>query len=229
MASEADGQRMRPIRSFVLREGRLTPAQRRALDELLPRYGIQLQGTLDFETIFGRSAPLWLEIGFGNGEALRYMANAHPEVDFVGIEVHRPGVGRLLRAIDDDGITNVRVIQGDASEVLREHIAAATLARVLMFFPDPWPKKRHHKRRLVQPAFAREVARTLQPGGIVHLATDWKEYAWHMREVLDAASELENTARGWAERPEYRPRTRFEERGEDRGHAVYDLLYRRVR
>jgi len=219
---------MRPIRSFVLREGRLTAAQRRALEELLPRYGIEVEGTLDFPAIFGRNAPVWLEIGFGNGEALRAMARERPDVDFVGIEVHRPGIGRLLRAIHENDLANVRVIRGDAGEVLHEHVAAGSLSRVLVFFPDPWPKKRHHKRRLVQPAFVHDVARALQRDGILHLATDWEDYAWHMRGVLDAAPEFENTAEGWARRPSYRPRTRFEERGEHKGHAVYDLIYRRA-
>ncbi|MDZ7829044.1 MAG: tRNA (guanosine(46)-N7)-methyltransferase TrmB [Halofilum sp. (in: g-proteobacteria)] len=219
---------MRPIRSFVLREGRLTPAQDKALAELLPRYGIEPgDGPLDLGACFGRKAPVWLEIGFGNGEALHYMATQHPEIDFLGVEVHRPGIGRLLRAIDDEGLTNVRVFRGDAVELLRDHIGDCTLSRVLLFFPDPWPKKRHHKRRIVQPAFVREIARVLEPGGILHLATDWEDYAWHMREVLDASPEFSNTADGWADRPEYRPRTHFEQRGERKGHRVHDLLYRR--
>jgi len=220
---------MRPIRSFVLREGRLTPAQERALEELLPRYGIEVgDGALDFHAVFGRDAPVWLEIGFGNGEALHRMAREHPDVDFVGVEVHRPGIGRLLRSVEEDGLANVRVFRGDATELLRDRVGEAALSRVLAFFPDPWPKKRHHKRRIVQPAFVDEIARVLEPGGILHLATDWEDYAWHMREVLDASADFENTTVGWADRPEYRPRTHFEQRGERKGHDVHDLIYRRL-
>ena len=196
---------------------------------MLPRYGIDAgDGPIDFATAFARQAPVWMEIGFGNGAALVNMATQHPEIDFVGVEVHPPGVGRLLNAIDEAGLSNVRVIQTDASEVLHTRIGDESLARVLVFFPDPWPKKRHHKRRIIQPPFVREVARTLERGGILHLATDWEDYAWHMREVLDDSDEFENTCNGWARRPDYRPRTRFEQRGEDKGHTVHDLMYRRV-
>ena len=227
MTSDSPEQWMRPVRSFVLREGRLTPAQQRALDELMPRYGIEPEGgPLDLAGAFGREAPVWLEIGFGNGDALHAMAASHPEVDFLGVEVHRPGIGRLLRAIDEDGLPNVRVIQADATEVLRDHLPDASLARVLLFFPDPWPKKRHHKRRIVQPPFVQQVARVLEPGGVFHLATDWDDYADHMRDVLTKHDAFEPV--GDTERPAYRPRTRFEQRGEDRGHAVHDLLYRRL-
>jgi tRNA (guanine-N7-)-methyltransferase len=220
---------MRPVRSFVLREGRLTPAQEKALAELLPRYGVEPgAGRLDFAEIFGREAPVWLEIGFGNGDALHHMAARHPEINFVGVEVHRPGVGQLLRAIDDDGLTNVRVYRGDAAELLRDHVGDSTLSRLLLFFPDPWPKKRHHKRRIVQSPFVREVARALEPGGIFHLATDWVDYARHMREVLDAASAFDRANDDAGGRPDYRPRTHFEQRGERKGHEVHDLLYRRV-
>lgn len=218
----------RPLRSFVLREGRLTPAQRRALTDHWPRFGLDPAGVLDWAAIFGRQAPVWLEIGFGNGEALRHMAALHPELDFVGIEVHRPGVGRLLNGLAEDGLTNVRVIRADAAEVLRDHVAAASLARMLVFFPDPWPKKRHHKRRLIQPGFVAELARVLAPEGRLHLATDWADYAEHMQAVLDAAPTFDNTVAGWAERPSYRPQTRFELRGQNKGHEVHDLIYRRV-
>ena len=224
-------RRLRPVRSFVLREGRLTDAQRRALTELWPRWGVDRPRAgeqLDFARLFGRTAPVWLEIGFGNGDALRHMAQRHPEIDFVGIEVHRPGVGRLLNALEAEGIANVRVICDDAAEILREHIADGSLARLLVFFPDPWPKKRHHKRRLVQPAFADTAARVLERGGVLHLATDWEDYAWHMRAVLDAHTAFANSTGGWAECPDYRPQTRFETRGERKGHAVHDLLYRRL-
>jgi len=220
---------MRPIRSFVLREGRLTLAQERALAELEPRYGIEPgDGPLDFGALFGREAPVWLEIGFGNGDALQHMARQHPEVDFLGVEVHRPGVGRLLRAIDDEGLTNVRVFRGDATELLCDHLGNRSLARVLLFFPDPWPKKRHHKRRIVQPAFIGEVGRCLEPGGLFHLATDWDDYARHMREVLDESSAFVNAAGDDADPRACRPHTRFEQRGERRGHEVHDLLYRRI-
>ncbi len=217
------------MRSFVLREGRLTAAQQRALTEHWPRFGIEPEGgVLDFPAIFGREAPVWLEIGFGNGEALHHMATLYPEIDFVGIEVHRPGVGRLLDAVADDGLTNVRVICADAAEVLRDNVANEALARALVFFPDPWPKKRHHKRRLIQPGFVGELARVLQPDGRLHLATDWEDYAEHMRAVLDEAPAFTNTVAGWADRPPYRPQTRFELRGERKGHTVFDLIYRRA-
>ena len=216
----------RPIRSFVRREGRLTDAQQRALDEHWPRFGLSADGdALDPVAVFGRRAPVWLEIGFGNGEALRHMAAHHPEVDFIGIEVHRPGVGHLLNAIAADELTNVRVMSADAVEILRARIADAALARVLIFFPDPWPKKRHHKRRLIQPPFAAELARVLEPGGILHLATDWADYAEHMHAVLDDHPAF--THSGTHERPDYRPPTRFEERGLKKGHGVEDLLYQR--
>ncbi len=228
---QATERRQRPVRSFVLREGRLTPAQQRALDALWPSYGLERPAggeRLDLDAAFGRSAPTWLEIGFGNGDALRHMAALHPEVNLLGIEVHRPGVGRLLQGLAADGHRHVRVMRADAAEVVREHLADACLNRVLVFFPDPWPKKRHHKRRLIQPAIAAELARVLVPGGHLHLATDWADYAEHMAAVLDAEPALMNTADGWADRPAYRPRTRFEVRGESKGHAVYDLIYRRA-
>jgi len=216
----------RPIRSFVRREGRLTTAQQRALDELWPHYGVPADGeVLDPASLFGRRAPLWLEIGFGNGEVLRHMAASHPGIDFLGIEVHRPGIGHLLNGLAGDGLDNVRVMTGDAADILREQIGAGSLSRVLVFFPDPWPKKRHHKRRLIQPAFVDELARALVPDGILHLATDWADYAAHMHGVLEAHSAFADAAHGG--RPGYRPPTRFEERGLRKGHAVEDLLYRR--
>lgn len=222
-------RRMRPIRSFVLREGRLTPAQQRAIDQLLPRYAIEPgPGPLDPASLFGRQAPVWLEIGFGNGDALQHMAAAHPEIDFIGAEVHRPGVGRLLRAIDTKGLTNIRIFNGDATELLHTRVTDGALSRVLLFFPDPWPKKRHHKRRIVQPDFVREIARVLEPGGVFHLATDWEDYAEHMQAVVDAAPEFERLDNDCAQRPACRPRTHFEQRGERKGHRVHDLLYRRV-
>jgi tRNA (guanine-N7-)-methyltransferase len=225
--STATPEAQRPIRSFVLRQGRLTRGQERALTRLWPRYGVAPTDILDLAALFGRTAPVWLEIGFGHGEALRHMAARHPEIDFLGLEVHRPGVGHLLNGLEADGLTNVRVLRADAAEVLQACMPAAGLARVLVFFPDPWPKKRHHKRRLIQPGFADALAAVLAPGGHLHLATDWGDYAEHMRAVLDPHAAFINTAEGWAERPAYRPETRFEQRGTDKGHAVYDLLYRR--
>ena len=221
-------ERMRPISSFVLREGRLTDGQRRALEELWPRYGVDATQTIAPPALFGREAPVWLEIGFGNGEALRHMAGRHPEVDFLGIEVHRPGVGRLMNALAEDGLTNVRVLRADAAEVVRERIPEAALDRVLVFFPDPWPKKRHHKRRLIQPAFLDALARVLVPDGQLHLATDWMDYAAHMHTVLDAHPAFEHTGADETERPPYRPATHFEQRGTHKGHDVRDLLYRRI-
>lgn len=216
------------MRSFVLRAGRLTPAQRRALDALWPRYGVEPDGTLDFGALFGRDVPVWLEIGFGDGDSLRHMARAHPGVDFVGIEIHPPGVGRLLNGLAADGLENVRVIRADAAEVLRAHVADGALARVLILFPDPWPKKRHHKRRLIQPPFVAELARVLAPGGMLHLATDWDDYAAHACAVIGDSPAFAAAGGGPGQRPPYRPRTRFEARGEGRGHTVHDLLYRRV-
>jgi len=229
-ASSETARRHRPVRSFVLREGRLTPAQQRALETLWPHYGIDRPASgdgIDWPRAFGRNAPLWLEIGFGNGDALRRIAALHPQINCLGIEVHRPGVGHLLQGLAQDGLTNVRVIRADAAEVLREHVAAAAFERVLVFFPDPWPKKRHHKRRLIQPSVATELARVIAPGGHLHLATDWPDYAEHMHAVLSAEPRFANTADAWAERPAYRPRTRFEARGEGKGHPVFDLIYQR--
>lgn len=223
--------KQRRIRSFVRREGRLTPAQARALQELLPRYGVEHPGpAIEPRAIFGREAPLTMEIGFGNGEALLSAARAHPERDFLGIEVHRPGVGRLLNGLAETGTENVRVVCADAAEVVRDRLPEACLDACWVFFPDPWPKKRHHKRRLIQPQFASALASRLKPGGILHLATDWTDYAEHMLEVLDAEPLLVNAAGPghYAPRPEWRPETRFETRGARRGHAVHDLIYHRA-
>ncbi|RRQ21673.1 tRNA (guanosine(46)-N7)-methyltransferase TrmB [Thiohalobacter thiocyanaticus] len=219
----------RRIRSFVRREGRLTPSQQRALDELLPRYGLDPAGPLDLDAAFGRHAPRTLEIGFGNGASLAEMAAAAPEQDFIGIEVHRPGVGHLLRLIAERELTNVRVICADAVEVLRDAIPEASLSRVLLYFPDPWPKKKHHKRRILQPDFVALAARRLAPGGVFHLATDWEDYAGQMLEVMEASPGFTNQAGPgrFAERPADRPPTKFEQRGQRLGHGVWDLLYTR--
>jgi tRNA (guanine-N7-)-methyltransferase len=222
---------VRSIRSFVLRQGRMTDAQERAFAEHWARFGLEPSGsTREFDAVFGRRAERVLEIGFGNGEALRRAGVDDPERDFIGIEVHRPGVGRLLNALAADGTSNVRVYCHDAVEILRHDIADASLGEIRIWFPDPWPKKRHHKRRLIQPEFAALLAAKLRPGGLLHLATDWQEYAEHMWDVLDAQPALHNEAgaRGWFDRPAWRPQTHFEARGLRLGHGVWDLLYRRV-
>lgn len=220
----------RPIRSFVLRQGRVSNAQARAHGSLLPRFGIPYAPRLlDLQSVFGRQAPRILEIGFGMGETTAAIAAGHPENDYLGIEVHTPGVGGLLKRIEADGLSNLRVIQHDAVEVLRDMIAPDSLDGAHIFFPDPWPKKRHHKRRLVQPPFVELLASRLKPGGYVHLATDWQEYAEQMLEVLGACPQLENTAEGFAPRPGYRPQTKFETRGLRLGHGVWDIVFRRRR
>jgi tRNA (guanine-N7-)-methyltransferase len=217
----------RGIRSFVLRGGRTTAAQKRALDELLPRHGLPFHGDpLDLDAAFGRRAPRVLEIGFGNGDTLAALAAASPGTDFLGAEVHPPGVGHCLLAIEAAGLTNVRVVMHDAVEVLRAGLGPASLDEVLLYFPDPWPKKRHHKRRIVQPDFAALVAGRLKPGGSFRLATDWEPYAAWMLDVLRASPEFRNAAPdgGCVERPG-RDATRFERRGRRLGHAVFDLEF----
>ena len=223
----------RRIRSFVRREGRLTTSQKRALDELLPDFGVPFSAeTLELDHVFGRTAPAGrvLEIGFGNGELLAELAERHPENDYLGIEVHRPGVGHLLLEIEKRGLTNIRISMHDAVEVLERQLPHASLDQVLLFFPDPWPKKRHHKRRIVQAGFVELVASRLEPGGLFHLATDWENYAEQMLEMLEASDLFRNTAgRGhFADRPETRPVTKFERRGQKLGHGVWDLLYERT-
>jgi tRNA (guanine-N7-)-methyltransferase len=225
--------RNRPIRSFVMRTGRMTAGQTRALEELWPRYGVEFSSqVLALDEVFGRSAPRTLEIGFGNGEHLAALATAHPERDYFGIEVHRPGVGHLLMLAATNNLTNVRTSTHDAVEVLREQIATASLDEVLVLFPDPWHKKRHHKRRLIQPPFVELVASRLRPGGVLRLATDWEEYAVQMLEVLGAAKTLfTNLSPGggdWMPRPDERAPTRFEKRGARLGHGVWDLAFARI-
>ena len=217
----------RAIRSFVLRQGRMSPAQQRACDELLPRYGVEPATPLDFERIYGRRAPVVLEIGFGMGETTAAIATTQPDIDFLGVEMHLPGVGALLRRIDERGLANVRVLRHDAVEVVATMIAPAALAGIHVFFPDPWPKKRHHKRRLLQPAFVHELALRLAPGGYLHVATDWEDYAQEILATLAAEPLLENTAADYAPRPAYRPLTKFEARGLRLGHRVRDLVFRR--
>ena len=216
------------IRSYVLRQGRLTAAQQRAHEALLPRFGIPYRDApLDLERVFGRSAPKVLEIGFGMGETTAEVAARHPGNDYLGIEVHTPGVGSLLKRIAAAGLTNVRVIQHDAVEVVEKMIAPASLDAVHVFFPDPWPKKRHHKRRLIQPPFIALLASRLKAGAYLHAATDWEDYAQQILEVLSIEPTLVNTAAGFAPRPEWRPRTKFEARGVRLGHRVWDILFRR--
>lgn len=222
---------VRRIRSFVLRQGRFTPAQQRAFDALWPRCGLDFTGQpRDFDAAFGRRAPRVLEIGFGNGEALRYAALHDPDRDYIGIEVHAPGVGRLLNGLAADGSNHVRLYHYDAVEVLEREIADGALDEIRIYFPDPWHKKRHNKRRLLKPEFAALLARKLAPGGRLHLATDWRDYAEQMWEVLDAAEGLRNRAGpgGHVPRPPWRPQTHFESRGQRLGHEVFDLLYDRT-
>lgn len=222
---------LRRIRSFVRREGRLTKGQQRALDELFPQYGISLQqGGIDFDTLFGRQGARILEIGFGSGASLAEMATEHPENDYLGIEVHRPGVGNLLLQIEKQALNNIRVSNDDAVEVLEQQIPDESLDAVYLFFPDPWHKKKHHKRRIVQTAFAQLLHRKLKPGGIFHMATDWENYAEHMMDVMCASAGFENIAGegSYIARPEYRPLTKFEQRGHRLGHGVWDLIFRKM-
>jgi len=221
----------RAIRSFVIRAGRSTAGQQRGLAELFPLYGIANDtGTLDFDAIFGRHAPRLIEIGFGAGEALLEYASQHPHMDCIGIEVHPPGIGHLLLGLEHLGLKNVRVIADDAVEVLERRIAPASVAEIHVFFPDPWPKKRHHKRRLIQPAFVNLLARILAAGGVLRLATDWEHYAHHMRAVLDSSSSFRNLGGtdGFVARDASRVITRFERRGQRLGHDVWDLAYERL-
>jgi len=220
----------RNIRSFVLRKGRLTIAQQRALDELWPHYGIERGETvLDYEDHFGRSADVIVEIGFGNGESTWQMAQQEPEKNFIGVEVHKPGVGHLLMALEEHDIENVRIAREDAVPFLQQRIAIGSLAGVRIYFADPWPKKRHHKRRIIQPEFVAQLARCMAKGGILHLATDWQPYAEHMLEVMQASPDFLNLSPDgdYSVRPDWRPYTKYEERGERLGHEVRDLLYQR--
>jgi len=219
----------RPIRSFVLRQGRVSNAQQRAHDTLLPTFGIPYAAhAIDLDRVFGRRAPRVLEIGFGMGETTAAIAARHPDCDYLGIEVHTPGVGSLLKRIAELGLVNVRIIQHDAVEVLRDMIAPSTLDAVHIFFPDPWPKKRHHKRRLIQPPLIALLCERMKPGAYLHAATDWQEYAEQILDVFRREPRLANTAQDYAPRPSYRPQTKFETRGLKLGHGVWDIIFRRV-
>ena len=214
------------IRSFVTRAGRLSIAQARALEELGPQFLIEYRkAPMDFAAAFGRSAPVILEIGFGMGATTAHIAKAMPDKDFIGVEVHTPGVGSLLKQIGEEGLTNLRLIQHDAVEVLNQMIPDASLAGVHVFFPDPWHKARHNKRRLLQTPFVKLLAEKLAPGGYLHCATDWEDYAVQMLDVLGSEPLLQNTAEGYAPQPAYRPLTKFENRGIKLGHGVWDLVY----
>lgn len=217
------------IRSFIRRQGRITQGQQLALECHWDKYCLDPAVDYDFSQVFGRTAPLIVEIGFGTGDSLAKMAAANPENDYIGIEVHRPGVGHLMLLLDQQNLTNVRIYCHDAIDIIEHKIADNSLAGVHLFFPDPWPKKKHHKRRIVRPSFVDLLVRKLQPGGYFHAATDWQNYAEHMLEILSAGAGLGNTSAtgDYCERPEYRPLTRFEQRGLRLGHGVWDLIFKK--
>lgn len=228
MTDETTPQRRDHIRSFVLRQGRVSNAQQRYYDEGMPRWGIAYaKAAIEPASIFGNAAPVILEIGCGMGETTAAIADALRERNFIGIEVHTPGVGSLLKEIATRELSNLRVIQHDAVEVVRDMIPPGLLSGIHIYFPDPWPKKRQQKRRLIQPPFVHELAMRLAPGGYIHCATDWEEYAQQMLDVLSAEPLLQNTADGFAPRPDYRPQTKFETRGLRLGHGVWDVIFRR--
>lgn len=222
---------LRRIRSFVKREGRLTEGQERALNDLFPIYGLELQDTpINFADVFQRSASMILEIGFGNGTSLSEMAANNPEQDYIGIEVHRPGVGNLLLQVEKLDLNNLRVMNEDAVDVLNKMIADESLDAVYLFFADPWHKTRHHKRRIVQEEFVQLLRKKLKVGGVFHMATDWEAYAKHMMRVMNESEGFENTAGKdqYLLRPDYRPLTKFEQRGQRLGHGVWDLIFKKV-
>ena len=221
----------RSIRSFVIRNGRMTDAQQEALESVMPVFGIPFsEQFINFDDVFGRAAPTWIEIGFGNGDALLHIAEQHPEINVIGVEVHAPGVGHALLGIQARQLQNVRIIQHDAMEVMQHMIEPQALARVMLFFPDPWHKKRHHKRRIVQDEFVATVSSRLQTDGLLHCATDVSDYAEWMLEHLQRSDELvnESTSNTYVEQPNWRINTRFERRGQRLGHEVFDLLFRRT-
>ena len=231
--ARAAGVYISKVKSFVKREGRLTNAQARAIENNWPSMGLSIErGMLNLDEVFGRKAPTVLEIGFGMGKSLVEMAAAAPENNFIGIEVHRPGVGACLADAEEAGVSNLRVFEHDAVEVLAQCIADESLSRLQLYFPDPWHKKRHHKRRIVQPDFVQNLRSKLAIGGTFHMATDWEPYAEHMMAVMTQADGFENTSdkgdHGYVERPEYRPITKFEVRGQKLGHGVWDIIFKRV-
>ncbi len=228
LSGEQETPHLRRIRSFVTRAGRVSTGQRRALDELGPRFVLPYSATpVDWDVVFGRRAPRILEIGFGMGATTAEIAAQRAGDDFIGVEVHEPGVGALLKLIDENELSNIRIVQHDAVEVVERMIGEHTLDGVHVFFPDPWHKARHHKRRLIQPPFVALLASRMRPGAYLHCATDWQNYAEQMLEVLSAEPTLENTAHDYAPRPDYRPVTKFERRGLRLGHGVWDLVFRR--
>ena len=219
----------RHIRSYVLRQGRVSTAQQRCLDTLMPRYGIPYSAQLlDLNATFGRNTPKILEIGFGMGEPTAFIAKNHPQNDYLALEVHTPGVGSLLKQIDEQGLTNLRIMQHDAVEVMRDMLADNSLDGVHIFFPDPWHKARHNKRRLIQSPFIAQLVKKIKPGGYLHVATDWEDYAQQVLAVLSAEALLENTTIDYAKKPSYRPLTKFENRGLKLGHGVWDLVFKRI-
>ncbi len=219
----------RSIRSFVLRQGHMTAAQQRAIDTLWPRFGIDYcRQTVDLDACFGRSNPKVLEIGFGMGTATAEIAKRLPDTDFLAVDVHGPGVGNLLKLIEEGQLGNIRVMRHDAVEVVEDMLADASLDGIHIFFPDPWHKKRHNKRRLVQAPFVAKLLPKLKSGGYIHMATDWEEYAAQMLEVLGGFAELQNTADGYSPMPDYRPETKFEARGKRLGHGVWDLVFKKI-
>lgn len=230
--NESPTDNQRRIKSFVLRQGRMSPSQQRSMENNWPKYGLDIEGgLLDLEAVFGRKdAPTIVEIGFGMGTSLVAMAQANPQQNYIGIEVHRPGVGALLKLVEERGLTNIRVFNDDAIEVLERRIPKDSLAGVYLFFPDPWHKKRHNKRRIVQPEFAATLASHIKPGGHFHMATDWEDYAEHMMEVMSVAPDYRNTQpnNAYTPRPDYRPLTKFEARGQRLGHGVWDLIFEKV-
>lgn len=228
--SVGEAANRRRVRSFVLRGGRLTEGQKRAMDDLWPHFGVEEGAAgLEFGVLFGNDHPVIMEIGFGNGDATWQMASAHPGENYLGVEVHRPGIGHLLLKIEENGLSNIRIACEDAVELLRRQVPAHSLAGVRIYFPDPWPKKRHHKRRIIQPEFVNLLAEKMQAGGILHMATDWEQYAEHMLEVMKASPDFVNLSTDGKEcsKPEWRPATKYEKRGKRLGHEVYDLVFRR--
>ena len=217
------------IRSFVLRQGRVSNAQRRAYEDLLPKYGVPYtKDLLNFEIVYGREAPRYLEIGSGMGETTVSIARSHPQNDYLAIEVYTPGIGSLLKQIEEFKLTNLRIVQHDAVEVVNNMFPQEYLDGIHIFFPDPWPKLRHHKRRLIQPEFISLLCKHLKSGGYIHVATDWNNYADQILEVMSNELSLTNTARDFVQRPEYRPLTKFEQRGLRLGHKVWDLVFKKI-